>query len=179
MDLNHLQRAISVALTLLITISFIGGDLALATSIDKPIDKQTDSRQALAMNAAQGGSANIMEAVTPPIRIDLTTKHDAPMVEKYLLDGKLAVGETALIARLKAHSKDDQARFGLGVLQFLQAVERLGQDLYHYGLRDYSSEGPVVPGMKFQIASNPQPARISYMQLQQVIPDIRRQADDG
>src|SRR5437868_6474009 len=59
----------------------------------------------------------------------------APLVEKYLLEGKLADGEKALQARLKEDPKDDQARFGLGVLQFLQAYEHLGANLYKYGLR--------------------------------------------
>ena len=50
----------------------------------------------------------------------------APLAERYLLDGKLAEGAKALAGRLKEAPKDDQARFGLGVLQFLQTFEHLG-----------------------------------------------------
>ena len=59
----------------------------------------------------------------------------APLAEKYLLDGKLAEGAKALQDRLKEAPKDDQARFGLGVLQFLETFEHLGGSLHKYGLR--------------------------------------------
>ena len=60
---------------------------------------------------------------------------EVPLAEQYLLDGKLAEGARALEGRLKEAPKDDQARFGLGVLQFLQTFEHLGAGLYKYGLR--------------------------------------------
>ena len=59
----------------------------------------------------------------------------APLAEKYLLDGKLAEGVKALQDRLKEDPNDDQARFGLGVVQFLQTFEHLGGSLHKYGLR--------------------------------------------
>src|SRR5690349_10498669 len=40
-----------------------------------------------------------------------------PLAEKYLLDGKLAEGTTALEARLKVAPTDAEAKFGLGVVQ--------------------------------------------------------------
>jgi hypothetical protein len=64
---------------------------------------------------------------------------EPPLVEKYLIAGKLGDGETALLARLKEAPKDDQARCGLGVLQFLQSFEHLGGNLYKYGLRSERS----------------------------------------
>jgi len=51
----------------------------------------------------------------------------------------------------------------------LQAVEKICQDFYHYGLRDYSNEGLAVPFLRMQIAVNPTPAKINYFQLQQII----------
>src|SRR5215472_14199534 len=47
----------------------------------------------------------------------------APLAEKYLLEGKLTEGAKALQERLKESPKDDQARFGLGMVQFLQTFE--------------------------------------------------------
>src|SRR5438477_11150503 len=64
---------------------------------------------------------------------------DAPLAEKSLLDGKLAEGAKALEGRLKEAPTDDQARFGLGVLQFLQTFEHLGGGLFKYGLRTEES----------------------------------------
>ena len=50
----------------------------------------------------------------------------SPLVEKYLLEGKLAEGEKALAEAVAAKPTDAQARFGLGVIQFVGAVERHG-----------------------------------------------------
>ncbi|MFO0926033.1 MAG: hypothetical protein U0736_03215 [Gemmataceae bacterium] len=70
----------------------------------------------------------------------------APLVEKYLLEGKLADGEKALTARLADHPKDDQARFGLAIVQFLRGVERLGGGLHRYGFK-VTSQFPTIPGL--------------------------------
>src|SRR5947209_14241363 len=64
-----------------------------------------------------------------------------PLAEKYLLEGKLADGEKALKGQLEKEAGDDQARFGLGVVQFLQTFEHLGQSLYRYGLRTETAAG--------------------------------------
>ncbi len=60
---------------------------------------------------------------------------DGPLVEKYLHSGEFAKGEQALEAALAAAPKDDQIRFGLGVLQFIRGVERLGQSLHKHGVK--------------------------------------------
>ncbi|MBI3468691.1 MAG: hypothetical protein HY000_37285 [Planctomycetes bacterium] len=58
-----------------------------------------------------------------------------PLAESYLLEGRLADGEKALTAQLAKDPRDDQARFGLGVVQFLQTFEHFGGSLFRYGLR--------------------------------------------
>ena len=60
---------------------------------------------------------------------------EEPLVEKYLLEGKLADGEKALADAIAAKPTDAQARFGLGVIQFVGAVERMVQTFHRYGLR--------------------------------------------
>src|SRR5213596_3090797 len=87
---------------------------------------------------------------------------DTPLVEKYLLDGKLADGAMALEGRLKETPKDDQARFGLGVLQFLQTFEHLGAGLYKYGLRTEKAILQPPPQVKEFLAQNPKPEKITY-----------------
>ena len=47
--------------------------------------------------------------------------------ERFLHDGRFAEGESALLLALDANSANDEARFGLGVIQFVRAVENLGQ----------------------------------------------------
>ncbi|MEX2120702.1 MAG: hypothetical protein WD847_14005 [Pirellulales bacterium] len=100
---------------------------------------------------------------------------EAPLLEKYLIEGKLAEGHQALSARLAERGDDAQARFGLGVLEILQAVERLAQSLHEYGLR---SESPNLPFVRLPVPKNPEPAKITYEAwrgvFQQLIDDLSR-----
>ena len=93
----------------------------------------------------------------------------SPLVERYLLDGKLAKGAKALDGRLKEAPKDDQARFGLGVLQFLQTFEHLGGGLYKYGLRTEKSFLRPPPQVKEFLPQNPNPETLTYAALRQIV----------
>ena len=95
-------------------------------------------------------------------------KHDAPLVEKYLIEGRLADGEIALLAKLEQHSDDDQLRFGLGLLQFLRAVERLAQDVYRYGIHDWSALRTRAPFMQLPLPCNPNPETLSYADARKI-----------
>ena len=94
---------------------------------------------------------------------------DAPLAEQYLLDGKLAEGAKALEGRLKEASKDDQARFGLGVLQFLQTIEHLGTGLYKYGLRTEKAFLRPPPQVKEFLPQNPSPEKLTYAAARQLV----------
>jgi hypothetical protein len=85
-----------------------------------------------------------------------------PLAEKYLLDGKLAAGVKALQPRLETEPKDDQARFGLGVVQFLQTFEHLGGSLYKYGLRTEKSFLRPAPQLRKFLPQNPKPETLTY-----------------
>jgi len=85
-----------------------------------------------------------------------------PLVEKYLHDGKLAEGEKALLDELGRNPKDDEARFGLGALQFVRSVERLGQSLYRFGLRSELGQNLPIPFLRLPIPTNPKPQTITY-----------------
>jgi hypothetical protein len=82
-----------------------------------------------------------------------------PMVEQYVNSGRLAEGELALRAHLKHNPRDDEARFGLGTLQFVRSVERLAQSLHHYGLRHRIQ---VVPFLRMPVGPNASPEPINY-----------------
>ena len=62
----------------------------------------------------------------------------------YLYSGKLAEGETALLAKLESNP-DDETRFGLGVIQFGRALEHLLQGLNEHGFLTERTFGPVIP----------------------------------
>ena len=69
-----------------------------------------------------------------------------PDADAILSSGKFDEGIAALEARLKEQPKDDAARLGLGVTQFVSAVQRLGQKLAVYGPRPRFAfaGGPVI-----------------------------------
>ncbi len=98
----------------------------------------------------------------------LVTLAQAPLAEKYLIEGKLSDGVRALEARLAAAPKDDQARFGLGVTQFLRAFEGFGANLYRYGLRTdptltaLDRAGVDSPLLHDLLRQNPKSEKITY-----------------
>jgi hypothetical protein len=87
---------------------------------------------------------------------------DSPLVEMYLHSGSLARGEQELLVALERNPRDDQARFGLGVLQFVRAIERFGQSLHEYGAR---AENTNIPFLRIPVPPNDNPATISYRAL--------------
>ena len=91
---------------------------------------------------------------------------------KYLHSGELAAGEPGPAASPETNPRDDQARFGLGVLRFVRAVERLGQALYEHGVK---SESTNVPFLRIPVPNNPDPTPITYAILRRVFEQF---ADD-
>jgi hypothetical protein len=93
----------------------------------------------------------------------------APLVEKYLLEGKLTEGAAVLTKQLTANPKDDEARFGLGMIQFLQAYEHLGASLYRYGLRTERAFVGPDPAIRELLPQNPNPEKIDYAAARQIV----------
>jgi hypothetical protein len=93
----------------------------------------------------------------------------APLAEKYLLDGKLTDGEKALREHLKKEPKDDQARFGLGVIQFFQSFEHAGAALYKYGLRTEKAFLRPPPQIKELLPQNPKPETLTYAAARKIV----------
>jgi hypothetical protein len=94
-----------------------------------------------------------------------------PLVEQYLLTGRLYEGEQSLKAHLAAHATDDQARFGLGLLQFLRAIESASQQINYFGIRNWEGQLPTHLAM-FRLPVNQQPHQISYEQLRKIVLDF-------
>ncbi len=84
-----------------------------------------------------------------------------PRAESYLIDGKLADGERAMEEALRANPKDDQARFGLGVIQFLHAVEGRMQAFHRHGFNSDISR-TVMPITNLPIPKNYAPKPLTY-----------------
>jgi hypothetical protein len=98
-----------------------------------------------------GGLATVLRAEPPPL------------AERFLLGDGIVSGVAALERHLAAHGDDDEARFGLGVLQFVPAVERLGQSLHHHGgLGGESGVARMFPLLRLPVPANPTPVETSY-----------------
>jgi len=92
-----------------------------------------------------------------------------PLVEQYLHSGQLQAGEHALQAVLRQSPKDDEARFGLGLLQIVRGVERLGQSFFDHGLKNTNN---WVPFVRLPVPVNPDPAPISYARFRRILDDF-------
>lgn len=90
-----------------------------------------------------------------------------PLVESFLISGKLDEGETALTEHLQKHPGDDEARFGLGVLQVMQGVEHLVQSLHKHGLQPNSTL-VQMPFLRLPVPKNPDPEPISYEKMRKI-----------
>ena len=70
-------------------------------------------------------------------------------VQVHLYAGETAAAAVVAEAELAAHADNDEARFALGTVQFLQAIEHLGQSFHRYGLmrRCLQYVGPRRPAV--------------------------------
>jgi hypothetical protein len=101
----------------------------------------------------------------------------APAIEEArnsLQAGRLADAASSLGSHLQGSPDDDSARFALGGVQFMQAVERLGQSLYRHGLEP-SPDIFAMPFFRMPVPHNPTPESLSYEQAQAI---IQRFVDD-
>jgi len=96
---------------------------------------------------------------------------DRHVTEKYLISGDLAGGQKALGAILNAHPDDGQARFGLGTIQFVRAVEHIVQGFYKYGLQPDLSGG-MIPFARLPVPANPKPEPIAYDDLRTIFDEF-------
>ena len=92
-------------------------------------------------------------------------------VAENLKQGKIAAAEASLQKFLLNEPKHSQARFELGVVQVLSAIEKLGQDQYRYGaLSRYVRDVPIL---RLPIPLNPDPKAVTYQQVRQIFVDFQ------
>jgi hypothetical protein len=79
----------------------------------------------------------------------------------YLYEGKLPEGERALAEALRADPSNRQLRYGLGVTQFLGAVEGLAQRLNRFGATQNAAVISAIPFARLPVPNNegPEPVR--------------------
>lgn len=94
---------------------------------------------------------------------------DPPLAESFLLQGKLAEGEKALLERLKEAPNDDQARFGLAMLQFVRTFERLVGNVHKCGIRTEDTILRINPEFERYFPDNPKPKKVAYSDIRELI----------
>jgi hypothetical protein len=64
---------------------------------------------------------------------------------------------------LRPHDErfEQDARFGIGMIRFVQAVEHFAQGLYRYGFAAPDA-GPIGPAMVIPVPANPEPEQLTY-----------------
>ena len=88
----------------------------------------------------------------------------------HLYAGTLAAGEADLAALVAADATNDDARVGLGVIQFVQTIEHLSQGLYRYGLKP--PETFLAPVVRLPVPPNPDPQPITYADFRGLLLDF-------
>lgn len=82
---------------------------------------------------------------------------------KFVTEGTLAEGEM-YFSRLPATAEHGAA---LGMIRFVQAVERLGQGMYTYGLRRHRASRNL-PFFRLPVPENPSPSPLTYATMREV-----------
>jgi hypothetical protein len=96
-------------------------------------------------------------------------------IRTQLYAGRLAVAAQVAEARLAMAPADDEARFALGAVQFLQALERLGQNFYRHGLTNAGNSVVGLAGLPFvriPVPPNPAPEQLTYERLRAILADF-------
>lgn len=83
---------------------------------------------------------------------------DADAARSALASGNWKAAETDLAARLTKDEGNDEARFGLGMVQFARAIENFGKHHHRYGLNPRQQ----VPFMRLPVPVNPSPEAPTY-----------------
>ncbi len=93
-----------------------------------------------------------------------------------LYAGRTAEAASAAERRLAAVPDDGEARFALGTVQFLQAVENVGRSFHRYGLRSgqYGIGLIDLPILRVPVPFNPSPDEVTYQAMRGILESFVR-----
>jgi hypothetical protein len=85
-----------------------------------------------------------------------------------LAAGTLAAGDAELSALVARDGKDQDARFGLAIIRFVDAVENLSAGFYRYGARATNGGFPLM-AFFMPVPGNPNPQPITYQDFRRLL----------
>jgi hypothetical protein len=103
------------------------------------------------------------------------TSRAVAVLEEHLYGGNLAAGEQGLRTILAGQPQDAEARFALGGVLLVRAVERLGQNLYRHGLQ--TPRTMFLPLFSLPVPVNPRPEALTYERLREIFAQLVRDLD--
>ena len=113
-----------------------------------------------------GVSANGREPVTQ-MEPDQTEETSQEQIGDFLPAATLA--ESLVIQKKRAEDQPDNQseKFRLGMMQFLRAIEGLGQDHYRYGFNSGTSFS--IPLMRLPVPRNNDPEKLTYKEARSIV----------
>jgi hypothetical protein len=70
---------------------------------------------------------------------------------------------------LRGNPKDDTLRFGLGIVQFVDAVENLGQAWHRYGVLSRRDFAEAIPFLRLPVPENPNSQPVTRLQAREAL----------
>jgi hypothetical protein len=114
------------------------------------------------------------------IAANLGFAQDRPAIEAWLSEGSLAEAERMAKRALDARPAEDQARFELGMVRFLMAVERLAQGLHRHGAGNddqlRTNARQLIPFLRLPVPPNPNPQPIDLAKFRALLERFRTDA---
>ncbi|MBL8592427.1 MAG: hypothetical protein JNK01_07050 [Devosia sp.] len=99
----------------------------------------------------------------------------ADIALRHLYAGTASAGISEL-----ASGTDAESRFGMGLLQFVQGIERFGQGLYRHGFTvPESAWWPLRNPLLVPVPTNPTPEPLDYEKLRGILDDLSSDLDEA
>ncbi len=90
-------------------------------------------------------------------------------LRRTVVQGPLRDGQDKLADQLSKNPGEDRLRFALGIVQFLQSIERLTQTLYQFGAEPKDALVTMIPFTRLPVPANPEPKEVTYEELRTML----------
>lgn len=111
-------------------------------------------------------SVNGQVPITQP-DLDQTLETSKFLINEFLPEATLAEALVAQQTIVEGNPDDQNEKFRLGIMQFLRALEGLGQDHHRFGLM--SGQRMTIPLMRLPVPTNDNPEKLTYQEARSIV----------